>query len=640
MCGIAGIVLGASGSAPSVDDATAALRRMNGALAARGPDGEGIHVDAPCLLGHRRLAIIDVAGGRQPLFGCGGKVSLVVNGEIYNFARLRTELERAGHTFATRSDSEVIVHGYEAWGDAVLDRIEGMFALALWDPRKQRLLLARDRLGEKPLYYAALPGGGVAFASELRALKFAPGLAPTIDPAGLLRYLVLEDLPAPWTILSGVRKLEPGTAIVHKRGVLGAPRVYWDVPYVDPAVRLTDAEAAASILRKELERAVTERLVSDVPLGVFLSGGVDSSAVAALAARARGGDLDTFSIGFDDPTFDESGEARRVATHLGTRHHERRVSAADVQGVIAHIGALLDEPLGDGSIVPTHLLAKFAREHVTVALGGDGGDELFLGYPTFQAERVAQTFAGLPARVRRPVLALARGAARLMPSKVGYMSLDFKLRQFLKGVELEGARRHQAWMASFAPVDALQALAPGLRDVAAAAGDPVDIHDARLARCKSTDPWDRLQYTYLKGYLADGVLTKVDRASMAVGLEVRAPLLDREVVALAARIDPSLRLRGQTTKWIFKQAMRPLLPPETTARKKQGFAMPIGRWLRGELAWLLDEELGEARLRSEGIFDPAPIRRLVDEHRSGKADHRKPLWTLLAFQGWKRAFFT
>jgi asparagine synthase (glutamine-hydrolysing) len=633
VCGIAGILVGEPGGVVDED----ALRLMTGALRARGPDGEGFHHDGPIGLGHRRLAIIDVEGGKQPLLSEDGRVAAIVNGEIYNFGELRQELERAGHHFATRTDCEVVVHGYEEWGDAVLDRLDGMFGLVVWDGARRRLLLARDRLGEKPLYWAALPGGGLAFASELKALKHAPGVRAEIDPAQLARYLVYEYVPAPASMIRGVHKLEPGTYLSVRPGEEPVVAKYWDFAFPASSERITRVATATEALQAELRRAVRERLVSDVPLGVFLSGGIDSSTVAALAAEARGANgVDTFSIGFDDRTFDESGYARLVAKKIGSRHHEERLSPAALMDLLPAIGQLLDEPIGDSSIVPTHLLARFARRHVTVALGGDGGDELFAGYGTFQAERAAQLLDQVPRRVRAGVLALGDAVAARLPVSLGYLPLDFKARRFLRGAALSGATRHQAWLGSFTALEATSVLAD---DVARAAGpDLYDVIERRLAACASSNPWDRLMYFYAKGYLADQVLTKVDRATMAVGLEGRAPLLARRVVELAARLAPGLRLRGMTTKYLLKRAMRGVLPDEILDRPKQGFAMPIGRWLKHELRELLETELSAAALRAGGLFDPARVRSLVEDHVNGRADHRKPLWTLIAFERWRRAW--
>ncbi|MBI4510287.1 MAG: asparagine synthase (glutamine-hydrolyzing) [Deltaproteobacteria bacterium] len=635
MCGIAGIL--APGDGQGLERA---LRAMTSALAARGPDGEGFLLAPPMGLGHRRLAIIDVDGGKQPLFSEDGNVVAVVNGEIYNFVELRRALEQAGHRFATRSDSEVVVHAYEEWGDGFLEQVEGMFALAVWEARAQRLLLARDRMGEKPLYWTELPRHGLAFASELKALRHVPGLDARIDPNSLARYLVYEYVPSPATILRGARKLEPGTSLTIRAGE--APRVwrYWDLPIAkENDARVGHPEQAAEILRSELRRSVKERLVSDVPLGIFLSGGLDSSAIAALAAQARGGDIDTFSLGFDVPSFDESGEARRVAQAISSRHHEERISARALLELLPMVGGLLDEPLGDGSIVPTHLLARFTRRHVTVALGGDGGDELFFGYPTFQAERVAQAiFDRTPRPLASAAATIASGLASALPVSTRYMSLDFKLKQFLKGMALSGAHRHQAWLGSLAPADAVAALSEDVaREVG---GDLHDVIDERLARSSARDPWDRLMVFYARGYLGDDVLTKVDRATMAVGLEARAPLLDRRIIELACRLALPLRMRGFDTKHLLKRAMKGILPNKTISRRKQGFAMPIGHWLKTELRPLMEADLATSRLRDEGLFSPQPVRRLVDEHVSGQADHRKPLWTLIAFQRWWQSWRT
>jgi asparagine synthase (glutamine-hydrolysing) len=625
MCGIVGLVAGDT----AVDER--ALHLMTGALAARGPDGEGFHVEPSVGLGHRRLAIIDVAGGRQPLYGEDRQVVAVVNGELYNFVSLRAELQQAGHTFATRSDSEVVVHGYEEWGDTVVERLEGMFALAVWDARRRRLLLARDRIGEKPLFFAALPHGAFAFASELKALAFAPGLDRRVDPASLARYLVYEYVPSPASMVHGVSKLEPGTCLVVEPGKTPVSTRYWDLPLGD-GDRITDLDSAAEMLITELRRAVRERLVSDVPLGVFLSGGIDSSAVAALAAEVRGGELETFSIGFEDKSFDESPAARRVAKAIGSRHFEERLAPARLLELLPDIGRLLDEPIGDGSIVPTYLLARFARRRVTVALGGDGADELFAGYPTFQAERIAALLFDRAPAVGRAFAWAGAGALRVLPPSHGYLSPTFQLQQFLKGAGGSGPRRHQSWMSSFTPADAVAAVADQAGE--ALEGDVYDVIDRRMAECRAKDPWDRLLYHYVKGYLGNDVLTKVDRASMAVGLESRAPMLDTRVIELACRVHPSLRLKRFHTKHVLKRALRGLLPAETLRRKKHGFAMPIGAWLKGPLRPLLEETLSERRLRDTGLLEPVPVRRLVEDHLNDRADHRKQLWTLIAFVRW------
>ncbi len=374
---------------------------MTQTLESRGPDGEGYFIDGPVGLGHRRLAVIDVEVGQQPLFSEDRRVAVVVNGELYNFRALRRQLEAKGHRFDTRSDSEVLVHGYEEWGDEVLDKIEGMFALALWDAGRKRLLLARDTMGEKPLFWASLPGGGLAFASELTAFKHCPDIDKSIDPDALARYLFYEYVAAPASMVKGVRKLEPGHKLVFSPDREPAIASYWDLPLVGcpggPNAAEHDLSRATDRLISELRRSVRERLVSDVPLGIFLSGGIDSSAVTAFAHEELGTELRTFAIDFGDPTFDETPEARFVAQSFGTDHHEERLSPRFLLDVVPNLGNLLDEPLGDGSFVPTHLLSRFARQSVTVALGGDGGDELFSGYPTFTAERLANWLVDWPA---------------------------------------------------------------------------------------------------------------------------------------------------------------------------------------------------------------------------------------------------
>jgi asparagine synthase (glutamine-hydrolysing) len=636
MCGIAGVLAGGA-DRPDVD----ALRAVAAALVHRGPDGEGLHVEGALGLAHRRLAIIDVAGGAQPMFGAEGRVVGVVNGEIYNYRELRGRLRALGHAFVTNSDSEVVIHGYAEWGDEVLDLLEGQFAFAAWDARSQRLLLARDRMGEKPLFWAQLEGGGIAFASELRALRRYPGIDTDVDPEALSRYLVHEYVPSPRSICRGIRKLAAGHCLVARPGRAPVVHPYFELPLAtNPAGgRLRDLDGAAHEVRSALQRSVEARLVSDVPLGVFLSGGLDSSLVAAMAARARGGDLDTFTIAFDEPSYDESVYARRAAEHIGCRHHVRTVRARDVLEMVPRLGALLDEPFGDGSLIPTHLLSRFAREHVTVALGGDGADELFGGYPTFRAEGVARLADRLPRAAARWIGAAAAALSARLPVSTSNFSLDFKARQFARGLGEHGPYRHQAWLASMLPGELAGVLQP---DVARAADiEPAarafDAVEASLARCSSEDPWDRLLAFYASGYLADDMLVKVDRASMATSLEVRAPMLSRELVSLACRLDPALRVRGSATKRILKRAARGLLPDVLIDRDKHGFGMPIAGWLRAELRDLLEDTLSERRLREGNLLQPAAVRRLVDEHVSGAANHRKPLWTLLAFELWRAA---
>jgi asparagine synthase (glutamine-hydrolysing) len=631
MCGIAGLI-----------DPTGApmdrevVRAMTAALHRRGPDGAAYWFGRGVGLGHRRLKVIDLSdAAAQPMGNEDGRIQVVFNGEIYNFADLRAELQGHGHHFKSRSDTEVIVHGYEVWGDAVIDRLDGMFAFAVWDAHRHRLLAARDRMGKKPFYWAQVrrPAGPplFAFGSELKALLPVPGLDRSISPAALGRYLTYEYVPPPHSIINGAHKLDAGERLVLDlgRNPSGTPdiRRYWDLPF--PAEHSDwPVEEAAAELRQLLRRAVERRLVADVPLGAFLSGGVDSSTVVALMAEIAGADrIKTYSIGFTDESFDETSHARAVARHLHTEHHEERLDPKTLIEVLPEVGAFLDEPLGDASIVPTYLLCKFTRQHVTVALSGDGGDELFAGYPTFLADAPARVFDRLPGPMRR----LAVRAASRLPARTGYFSLDFKVNQFLRGGAAPGPARHQRWLASFLPEELDDLLLPEVRQ---SAGAPLADVEARAAATSARTEPDRLMDFYARFYLPGDVNVKVDRAAGAVGLEVRAPFLDTDLVTFACQLPPALRLHGLTTKFILKTAMRGRLPEEIVGRPKQGFGVPVARWMREELASAVREELAPEKLRREGHFNPAVVGKLVDEHLQGRHDHRKQLWTLFVFERW------
>ncbi|HEX7500271.1 MAG TPA: asparagine synthase (glutamine-hydrolyzing) [Polyangia bacterium] len=633
MCGIAGLF---DPTWASLDPTW--IANMTSALAPRGPDGEGFWRAPGVALGHRRLAVIDLTdAAAQPLGNEDGSVQVVFNGEIYNFGELRTELQARGHVFRSQGDTEVLAHGYEEWGDDVVNRIDGMFAFALWDARNRRLLAARDRMGKKPLYFASIARAGApplfAFASELKALVRVPGFDRGIDHEALCRYLVHEYVPPPHTIFRGARKLGAGQRLrmeVRTDGVC-EPQIdrYWDLPFAERPRVVSDDEAACE-LRTLLLAAVRRRLVADVPVGIFLSGGIDSSSVAALAAELAGpANVRTFSIGFAEASFDESSHARRVARHLGTQHSEERLDARALLDVLPKVVDFLDEPLADASIVPTFLLSAFTRRHVTVALGGDGGDEFFAGYQTFLAEAWGRLyFDRTPAHLRRVIAS----AARLLPARTGYFSLDFKANQFLQGGDVPGPRRHQRWMASFLPEHLPALLAPELKHQVAS--DPLDIVDQRATEGPARTAWDRLMDYYAHFYLPDDVNTKVDRASGAVGLEVRAPFLDTALVEFACQLPPHQRLRGRTPKYMLKRAMRGRLPDDILDRRKQGFAVPVARWMREDLAPALRDELAPDKLRREGLFDPAFVDGLVSDHMSGRRDRRKALWTLFVFERW------
>ncbi len=616
------------------------VEQMTRAVAPRGPDAEGLWFGPGAGLGHRRLKVIDVSdAGMQPMASLAGDVHVVFNGEIYNFLDLRAELMSHGHSFRSRCDTEVLLVAYQQWGEDMLARIDGMFAFVIWDERKRRVFAARDRMGKKPLYYARVRRGAglpplLAFGSELKALLPIPGFDRTVSPEALGRYLTFEYVPPPLTIFEGARKLDASQSVAFDlhHDPTASPNLqrYWDLPFPAAHEAMQATEAASNVWAL-LKRAVEKRLVADVPLGVFLSGGLDSSAVAAAMHAVLGGGagITTFSIGFSDPSYDESSHARLVAKHLGTNHHEDIVDAKAMLNVLPQVSRLLDEPLADASIVPTFLLSRFAQQHVTVALGGDGGDELFAGYPTFAADRWGQLyFRYLPKRMQAAVQA----AAAQLPASTKYFSLDFKLNQFLRGGPLPGPRRHQRWMASFLPEEQASLLSPDLRPLADA--DPLSLIDTRIGLSSARDKRDLLMDFYARFYLPGDVNVKVDRASSAVGLEVRAPFLDTDLVKLACQIPPSLRRRGGVSKYVLKRALRGRLPQQIIDRKKQGFGVPVARWMKEDLAPLLRDELAPEKLTREGFFDPQAVQGLITDHLSGRRDRRKALWTLLSFERW------
>lgn len=614
MCGIAGIYT------PGRPVERAVLERMNAALIHRGPDAEGFLVEGDLGLAMRRLSIIDLAGGAQPMGNEDGSVQVVFNGEIFNFQELRAELEGAGHTFRTRSDTEVLVHAYELWGDAMAARLSGMYAFALWDRGRRRLVLARDKLGKKPLYLAEIDGGW-AFASEARALLAHPGVTRTLDRGALIRYLVSEYVPSPHAIYARMRKLPPAGMLVFEGGRPGSVRTTWRLPAVP--FRGSGAREEFDAL---LKRAVRRRLVSDVPVGVFLSGGIDSGCVAA-EVRDAAPEVHSFSIGFSDPAFDESEAAAETARHLGLTHHAQRFDPAAMQALIPDLFRRLDEPFADGSILPTYLLSRFTRESVTVALSGDGGDELFAGYPTYVADAWARRLMGMP----RALVEAGRWAADRLPVSHGYFSLGFKARQFFRGFTPDAPWRQHRWHCAFTPEELLELL-PWPEEVARVQ-DEIDDEIRDPEPCLGGSVDETFHY-YLRTYLTDDILFKVDRASMAASLEVRSPLLDDELVEFVHSLPPSMKLVGSTGKVLLREAFAGRLPPEVFTRPKQGFAVPMGRWLAGDLLPMARDLLSPARLGPQGILNPGPVERLLNEHAAGRADHRKKLWTLLALQLW------
>jgi asparagine synthase (glutamine-hydrolysing) len=624
MCGIAGFVNGGNNAADRE-----ILARMTATLAHRGPDGDGLCTDGPVALGHRRLSIIDLTGGAQPMDNEDGSVWVTYNGELYNELGLRDALVKKGHVYKTHSDTESLVHLYEDLGPEFASRLNGMFALALWDAPRRRLVLARDRMGQKPLYYAETPSGGLVFGSEPKALLEHPDVARRLDPQGLARYLFYEYVPAPHSIWEGVKKLPPAHTLVWEGGKTRVER-YWSPPW--PGEGQGEAPSGfdeeAALFWESFRESVSRHTRADVPIGVFLSGGIDSSSVAAaLCEIEEAKKVRTFSIGFEDRSFDESPFSRAVATHLGTDHHERTFSAEDVLELLPGVAGWLDEPFGDPSVLPTHLLSRFARGEVKVVLGGDGADELIAGYPTFAAERAAGLFRRLPS----PARGLAGAAVARLPVDHRNFSLDFKLKQFLRGASEPLALAHQRWLGSFSGAEIGELLEGGV-----AGGLEVEDEHLRRARglAPGCDPLTRSLALYQDTYLPDDILTKVDRASMACGLEVRAPFLDTDLVDRVEALPAVYKYGRGRTKRLLKRAASGRLPAPVMTRPKKGFGIPVARWLRGPLSPLLDRLLGPERLRRQGIFRAEEVGRRVAEHRAGVRDHRKPLWTLLMFQLW------
>jgi asparagine synthase (glutamine-hydrolysing) len=621
MCGICGIV---ERSGP-VDREV--LQRMTAAIHHRGPDDEGFYV-APeeaqiaVGLGFRRLSIIDLVTGNQPISNEDRTVHVVFNGEIYNYRDLRSRLQSQGHRFATGSDTEVIVHLYEELGWRCVERLNGMFAIALWDSDRGELVLARDRFGKKPLYYADL-SGSLLFGSELKSLVEHPRCPRELDVDALSRYLALEYVPTPYSIFAGVRKL-PGGHVLRWRDGRVSIEQFWDLE-LHPDEPPGPDEQYVDEFRELFRAAVRRRLISDVPLGAFLSGGIDSSSVVAMMVdELPAGAVKTFSVGFAEPSFDESTHARRVAAQFGTDHHEEVFTAGVMLDTLSTVVDWLDEPFGDASILPTYLLSRFTREHVTVALGGDGSDELLAGYPTFPADRLARFY-----RVPRPLHenVIAPLADRL-PVSIDNFSFDFKLKRFLRAAASREDVRHPVWLGSFTPAEQAALLT-------AAPGDPL-AEQRRVLSAASGDRLEKLIYLYAKTYLQDDILVKVDRASMACSLEVRAPFLDVELVEFLSRVPSRLKLHRLDTKHLLKLAMGDVLPTGIAGRAKKGFGIPVAAWFKGELRDALQDELSPERIRRQGLFEPVEVDRLVSEHLSGRRDHRKSLWTLFVFQLWHR----
>ncbi|MFZ3081468.1 XrtA/PEP-CTERM system amidotransferase [Rhodoferax ferrireducens] len=626
MCGITGIFDTRGGSAVS----QAVLQRMNDSQLHRGPDEGSLHIEPGVGLGHRRLSIIDIATGQQPLFNEDGSVVVVFNGEIYNYQQLIPELQALGHVFHTKSDTEVIVHAWESWGADCVKRFRGMFAFALWDRNQQTFFMARDRLGVKPMYYALLDDGTLLFGSELKSLLAHGGLSRDMDPLAVEEYFALGYVAEPRTIFKQSKKLSPGHTLAIKRGEpLGEPVAYWDVQFsLDNPISEGDAQAE---LVQRLQESVRLRMISEVPLGAFLSGGVDSSAVVAVMAGLSQEPVNTCSIGFDDPAFNESAFAQKVADRYRTNHRLEVVKSDDFD-LIDTLARLYDEPYADSSAIPTYRVCQLARKHVTVALSGDGGDESFGGYRRYRLHLMEERMrAALPLGVRRPLFgALGRF----------YPKADWAPRMFRAKTTFEGLSRSSV-QAYFHSVSILrgpmrEALFSPSFKAELAGYNAHEVFRRHAVQAGTDDPLALIQYLDLKTYLVGDINTKVDRASMAHSLEVREPLMDHELVEWLATLPSSQKIKGQEGKYIFKKSMEPYLPQDVLYRPKMGFAVPLARWFRGPLKQRVRDAVLGDRLLATGWFNPVYLQHLVEAHQSGARDYSAPLWTLLMFDAFLR----
>lgn len=607
------------------------LSRMCGAMVHRGPDDEGHHVDGQVMLGMRRLKIIDLETGNQPIYNEDRTVAVVYNGELYNFRENRQFLEERGHRFSTRSDTETIVHLYEEYGDDCLSKLRGMFAFALWDSRRRRMLLARDRLGIKPLYVWQ-KDGRLLFASELKCLLEYPGLDRTIDFGALHDYLTYLCVPAPGTIFRDIRKLEPGHRMTWQDGRTDI-RKYWDAAdHLGKGTGTADEDELAERLVCLVRDSVRRHLVSDVPIGVFLSGGLDSGSLVAIASEVSERPVKTFSIGFDDPVYNEAPQARIVAERYGTDHHEYIVGPAgmdEIEGILGYF----DEPFADSSAIPTYLVSKHARRTATVALSGDGGDEAFGGYGNYRADRIGQWVRGTPF----PLGNLIPLVASAIPDSGNGLSAASQVRKLLDLRAMSPEQAHVFWLRCFSE-DLKEKLYRSAELRSLLRTDSLERYRSAFGGCRTPDFINACICVDVKTVLPNDYLTKVDRASMANSLEVRVPFLDHELMEFCLALDSRHKLRGLTTKYLLKRVMARRLPREILKGKKKGFSIPLSRWFREGFSSLLGEYLSEERVRRRGYFNPAFVRELCESHAAGRRDFSKELWALICFEIWHRRY--
>ncbi len=611
------------------------LSEMNNSLHHRGPDESGIHVEPGIGLGHRRLSIIDLESGHQPLFNEDESVTVVFNGEIYNFQELSKELQQAGHRFRTHCDTEVIVHAWEQWGEACVERFRGMFAFAIWDRNQQILFLARDRLGIKPLYYAELPDNELIFASELKALLLHPELRRNIDHYALEEYFTLGYIPEPRTIFSHVKKLSPGHTMACKFGCnIPNEKQYWDIEF--QPLKTTDEKDIQQELIKRLSDAVNIRMISEVPLGAFLSGGVDSSAIVAMMAKASMGEpVNTCSIGFDSAKYNETDFARMVARLYNTNHYVDRVESDDFD-LIDTLASLYDEPFADSSAIPTYRVCELAKKRVTVVLSGDGGDEVFAGYRRYQWHMNGEKIRSfIPQSIRDSIFA---PLGRYYPKLYSWPKI-FRARSTLQNLARDSIAAY---------IHTVSVMHDSLRDEIYSTAFKSNLQGYKTdeifrkyaAQAPTKHPLSMIQYIDMKTYLPGDILTKVDRASMAHSLEVRVPLIDHKFIEWASGIQPGLMLKGKEGKYIFKKSLENHLPKDVLYRSKMGFAVPLESWFRGPLKKRVRESILGDRLSDTGLFNTKQLHQLVNEHQSGKRDHSSAIWSLLMFDAFHRKTFS
>ncbi|MFQ6082106.1 MAG: asparagine synthase (glutamine-hydrolyzing) [Candidatus Aminicenantia bacterium] len=623
MCGICGIYR--LGSQDPLNNKILMLtQKMCQTLVHRGPDDEGYYSDEKIALGMRRLSIIDLVTGHQPIHNEDKTIWIVFNGEIYNFPELRKQLIKRGHKFYTNSDTETIVHLYEEEGESAVSKLNGMFAFALWDKKKKILLLARDRLGIKPLHFLE-QGNKFIFASEIKSI-LTTDYRRELDFNALSKYFTFEYIPAPQTIFKGIKKLLPGQMIIIKEDKVKI-KSYWDVKYEYSNSK--DESFYTEQIYEKLKESVKKRLISDVPLGVFLSGGIDSSTITLLMSQVTNSEIKTFSIGFEEESFNELKYARKMADYLGTEHQEFVVRSEMVKELVPVLMEYIDEPLADASIIPTYIISKLAREYVTVALAGDGGDELFAGYDTYKAYQVARYYRKVPKFIRDLII---KKVANFLPASRKRLSFEFKAKKFISGIGYPPEIANYIWWGAYNPLEKEKLFSKELKSLINE--DPFSPVFFHLKNHQPNNMLDRLGYLDIKLYLQDDLLVKVDRMSMANSLEIRVPFLDHTFVEFATSIPHYLKLKGLTTKYILKKTMRPFLPAEILDRKKIGFDIPLGVWIKNELKDFVLDILSKENLKKHCFFNYSYIEKILKEHFSGAHNHRQLLWPLIIFQFW------